>query len=92
MGGKHSGLVTDCIRRGGGARGESDRDAESVCERERRSRGGGSACAVGRWGSEKVGGRKLIITIDSSMDVLESVSLISSVNSMHAKYSTRYIC
>lgn len=43
---------------------------------------------VGRWGSGKVGGRKLIITIDSSMDVLESVSLIRSVNSVHAKYGS----
>lgn len=62
------------------------------CEGEGRSRGGGLACAAVGWRSEKVGGRKLIITIDSSMDVLESVSLISSVNSMHAKYSMRYIC
>lgn len=37
--------------------------------------GGGSACAAGRWGSEKVGGHKLIMAIDGSMDVLESVSL-----------------
>lgn len=62
------------------------------CEGEGRSREGGLACAVVGWRSEKVGGRKLIITIDSSMDVLESVSLISSVNSMHAKYSAPYIC
>lgn len=48
MGGKHSGLVTDCIRRGGGARGESDRDAESVCERERG--GAGEEARRVRWG------------------------------------------
>lgn len=47
---------------------------------------------VGEVGIREGGGCKLIITIDISMDVLESVALISSVNSMHAKYSAQYIC
>lgn len=35
------------------------------CERRgEEEQGGGSMCVVGRWGSEKAGGRKLIITID----------------------------
>ena len=72
-----------------------------MCVRREEEQGGGSVCVcvcvcvcvVGRWGSGKVGGRKLIITIDGSMDVLDSVSLIRSVNSVHAKYgSTQYIC
>lgn len=36
---------------------------------------GGGRRAAGRWGSEKVGGHKLIMAIDGSMDVSESVSL-----------------
>lgn len=52
----------------------------------------GSACAAGRWGSEKVGGHKLIITIDSSMDVSGvRLSLISSVSPVHAKCGARCI-
>lgn len=48
--------------------------------------GGGSACVVGRWGSEEAGGCKLII--DHSVGMLESVSLIRSVNSVHVKFTT----
>lgn len=52
----------------------------------------GSACAAGRWGSEKVGGHKLIITIDSSMDVSGvRLSLISSVGPVHAKCGARCV-
>lgn len=52
-------------------KGESDGDTEERVVKE----GVGSACAAGRWGSEKVGGHKLIMAIDGSMDVSESVSL-----------------
>lgn len=52
----------------------------------------GLACAAGRWGSEKVGGHKLIITIDSSMDVSGvRLSLISSVSPVHAKCGARCV-
>lgn len=41
---------------------------------------------VGRWGSEEAGGCKLII--DRSVGMLESVSLIRSVNSVHVRFTT----
>lgn len=56
--------------------------------------GAGSACAAGRWGSEKVGGHKLIMAIDGSMDVSESVSLslARSAACMPSKSRCRLIC
>lgn len=73
--------MTGIQRECGGVKAE-----EEVVEEE------GSACAAGRWGSEKVGGHKLIITIDSSMDVSGvRLSLISSVSPVHAKCGARCI-
>lgn len=60
------------------------------CEGREEEQGGGSPCVVGRWGSEEAGGCKLIM--DRSMGMLESVSLVGSVNSVHVKFTALSIC